>query len=119
MMLKTSVDIIRYAYPYPTRGYESMSEYDYCVGGAFCLYMSDNDKSFRNNLSGPGTKTFPTLELLTNAIMLATSMNNADAADFAQRIIECNDIGEYSEAWNWLDKALGRINEEDNVPAGR
>lgn len=97
-----NVDEIKQQYPNPVI-YEEGSfrfnkpyspEHGYCVGGAFCLAMGENN-------------AFPGVSDLAYALMAANPRLPSDRAiDYADAITEHNDHGQFVAAWKALKLAL-------------
>ena len=101
-------------YPHPVKGsmcwgipeYEEYGEY--CVGGAFCLWM-DLQPAFPE-VTGPEQRFsgFPDDDRLSRYLAVATGQARQFLVPYAEAILTANDEGLYGEAWMFLQNALER-----------
>lgn len=101
-MFKTSMEEIRSAYPYPVSDQEEgNNECNYCVGGAFLLYLKNNWSEMICRARG-----FPGPEEIAFTLHQLTGIPSKIALNFAYAIIHNNDAMEFELAWNSLKQAL-------------
>lgn len=66
----------------------------YCIGGALGFMLGFED-------------SFPNTETVAMYLQMANGeLNDTQAADFAEDITYCNDLGDVNDAWELLDTAL-------------
>lgn len=104
-MFQTSMEVIRYAYPNPSSGERIVcTAYDYCVAGAFFLYLGDNWDGIKK--IGFTPKGFPCAGEVAFILHKLVGMPEDTARDFAFDIVTANDEMDFDLAWMRLDKAL-------------
>lgn len=103
-----TVEEIKARYPVPTRADDSGGKY--CVGGAFCLYAYEHGMvptffvdEEEEPLPFPGVIDVKDYLMVANPALLGFS---AKTYSYAFSIIEANDEGRFSDAWNTLAEAL-------------
>ena len=109
MNKRITVERIRKKYPNPSSCPADMalappSPNDYCVGGAFCLYVGYPAKA---EFTGK-RYDFPGPVSLAGVIQEYTGLKWSDAYHAGEEIISLNDRAKFDEAWESLKKVLRR-----------
>lgn len=108
---KTRVEIIRAAYPKPMRICQAADEHKqatgYCVGGALIQFYGMEFDHVMEEQMPVECLRFPGPGLVARAIRRhVPQFSYMDAEIWGERIIENNDKGRFSRAWNYLARAL-------------
>lgn len=114
MSEKITVDIIRRKFFNPSSSpmeNREPSPNEYCVGGAFCLYLG-----YPAKMALTGQRfDYPAAGSLAGVIQEHTGLKKwRDAYRVAREIISLNDNARFDDAWKKLDSVLSGT----NTPAG-
>jgi hypothetical protein len=104
---RVSVTMLRKKYPHPVRALQASgySDEEYCVGGAFCKEMGIDRKGCNfptaNEIRAAVEKANPNLE---HYLMRELDADRFDS--LVDKLVACNDIGNFKEAWLVLGTLL-------------
>jgi hypothetical protein len=88
------------------RGDENIRDSDYCIMGALGFFLERNHRNLIHGLE-PAIEGFPTvLDSAPLLIRANPNLTQSQAEDYANKIVEMNDCGEFEEGWNILNEAL-------------
>ena len=99
-----TVGEIQAKFPEPSRGDEFDKDGAYCVGGAFLAYFGIQPTEA--GIKGGIRQWMPDAEELSDFFVQILGMDEEEAYEAAEDIIEANDSGNFEGAWRDLEEVL-------------